>query len=181
MQSLDSSIYNQDLIGNATEQIYDMLKLYLPLVGRFSPESDQRAAIEAVWLQGRYLISVDYEGRILGFVESYRLDDTQAAILIERVKFETRNPESPFYKPFYLGEENLTEGPIVWIDNIVIHKEHRVKGKFGPVYKDLSDQYWLQNKDAEVHMGHAMRKFSGLIKILKRRKRHGIKCAKKFN
>ena len=152
-----------------SEQLYEMYKAYLPNVGRLDSESSFLESIDHVLWQERYLMSFSIDGKLLGFVESFRINTEQAGILTERSLYEAANPGKFSPVLFDIVRENITDGPVCWVENIAIHFEHRNRTGKGNVFRDLLKQYWQQNRNAEVHMGNAQRKMSGLIKILRKR------------
>ena len=114
-------------------------------------------------------MSISQAGNLMGFVESFRVTHEQAERLVGRSLFEAENPGKVSSIRFDIMQENITDGPVCWLENIAIHYEFRSRFKLGDIQKGLLMQYWHQNENAEVHMGHASRKVQGLIKILRKR------------
>ena len=150
------------LSEKVSEQLYGMYHVCLPQVDHRDSKDSFMETIDYVLSKGRYLLSFDEDNKLAGFVESYRINDLQVKRLIER-SFDDSIV-------FDVMRENITEGPICWLENIAIHFEYRTPRWRGPVQRDLIRQYFKQNRDAEVHMGHKIMKTTGLIKILHRKR-----------
>lgn len=100
--------------------------------------------------KGRIIV-YEEEGKVLGYVESWRINYEQFGRIICHNGFSA-----------YL--ENVNDGNICYVANCWIHPEWRG----GNVYKALRLKFFQQNHTCDYFVGEALRKKTQPVKVFKR-------------
>ena len=100
----------------------------------------------------RIITSLDHNGEIIGFVESWRLDYKQFGWVI-------CHPEYP-----NIDMWDLNGGNICYLANVAIHPDYR----FSYVYQYLKTEFFRQNYACEFFTGQAYRKRHQPLKVFTR-------------
>src|SRR3990167_4343398 len=141
----------------------ELLKIYkecLPLTLVYNTEDSLRHSIEVCLQKNCYTI-LKKDEKIIGFVESYRVNEEQAEHLIVRAKYLAINLK-PFPVPFYLDLEDLEHGEISWVENVAIPNKYRYIKVTFELYRLYREKY----RDSKVHIGHRLGKELGKFIIL---------------
>ena len=109
-------------------------------------------ALSIALSKGR-IITCEFDGKLLGYVESWRISFEQFGRLICKAGFP-------------LDKEDIEHGNICYLANTAIDPAYR--SSF--VKKYLKDKFFEQNSDAEYFVGEALRKKHQPVKVFKNRK-----------
>lgn len=104
-----------------------------------------------VLLRKKRIIPYLFDDQLLGYIESWRIDFEQFGRLI-------------CHLPFSAVSEEVEKGPICYVANIWVRKDHRD----GAVLKALRNELFIQNVTAEFFVGEALRKKTQPIKVLRK-------------
>jgi len=111
---------------------------------------DSRDYFSSMISKGRIQIVLEEE-EVIGYVESWRLSYEQWG---RKVCHET----------IHSMTEDVSGGPVCYLANIWIRKEKRR----GDTLRKLRDLFFYYNSDSEYFVGHALRKKTQPIKVLKK-------------
>lgn len=114
--------------------------------------SDQEAlkVFRVLCGKGRIIPSWDRFGKLLGYVETWRITPDQ---FVRKLAHE----------PMDVGLEDINSGPIAFVSNVTIHPDFRGSG----VLRELTQAFLFQNSDATYFAGDARRKKEGLVKLFR--------------
>lgn len=97
------------------------------------------------------IIAVIQDGELLGYVEFLRINFEQFGKMV-------------CHAPFFILDENITDGNICVVHNVWIRKDCRR----GPVFFYLRDKFYEINHTCEYYAGFALRKKTQPIKVFKK-------------
>lgn len=111
-------------------------------------DEELRQTLLVTLLKDRYVLCEDATGKLLGYVESWRITPDQFGRILLRQKFD-------------VFQEDISNGPVCYVANTTIRPEYRK----GWVYKELRDGFFDQNATAKWFVGEANRKRAQLVKV----------------
>lgn len=96
--------------------------------------------------------TVTYNGKLIGYVESWRLNFEQFGRIICN-------------RPFSAMEEDINTGNIAYVANVWVHKDYRRS----VAIQILKHRFFELNQDCDYFVGEAKRKKVGLVKVFNRK------------
>ena len=106
---------------------------------------------EVALRKGRILTTVDGNGRLLGYVESWRISHHQFGKILCLI-------------PFNIATEDIEHGPICYVANTTIDPDYRRSW----VVDDLKAKFFQQNYVCSHFVGEARRKKHSPLKVFDR-------------
>lgn len=115
------------------------------------PEYEIRNTWQNILNKERVLYTLNEEGKILGYVESWRINYAQLGWILCN-------------NPFDVALHDIVSGNICYVANTTILPEYR----FTHVVRDLKTRFFEQNKECEFFVGEARRKKHQPFKVFRR-------------
>jgi len=133
--------------------IAELVRLYIDKLTHHKTKlSEEEALRYYTYVTSRGCIYTYVQGgNILGFVETWRLSFEQFGRLI-------------CVAPFNIYDEDITTGPLCYVADTWIDPKHRNT----EVVKNLKEQFFQRNIDAEFFCGEALRKKTQPVKVFKK-------------
>ncbi len=141
------------------EELFFLYKAYLPLICYSSTDDQIIRRILVLIAKDRYVIAVR-NSKVVGFIESYRLNAEQVEQLIAEAQWTiTHDVDDSFPVCFDISREDINTGIYSWVDNVCIDYSYRGSRVMREMYKN----YLVKNKDAVMHQGHRFPRKAGLV------------------
>lgn len=122
----------KSLLDKLTEFYY----LYEYKEGGPLPLHEAYDVIAHLLISNRYNI-LQYEGELVGYIEAWRVTENQLGKLLADEQLKIK-------------EENISDGPLCYVNNIVIHPELRGSRVINQLIVDMYDK----NKDVDIFVWH---------------------------
>ena len=148
MKTLEPNLSSEreELIDQLTRFCHDFDLIQSPELS----EDQFKATLQVLLDKNRILTSVDENGRLLGYSESWKINEEQLGRIILGKRFD-------------VGVEDIETGNIAFFTNAAIHPDYRKTS----VIRELRNKFLEQNWDCEYFVGRGRRKRHSPISVMK--------------